>query len=191
MVKKIRQTITRNLDAEEHDYYATSPRAALDLLRVEPQISNIWEPACGAGHLSGVFYLRDRLGMATDIINRGAYRFDGLVDFLKYDGPQWDGDIVTNPPYSLTMQFVIKALEMVKDGRYVAMLLPLTFLESAGRFDKIFSKTPFVRMHAYVQRLQCAKNGDFELAQQSMRSYAWYIWQKGNYGVPEVHWIRS
>ena len=40
---------------EENDYYATDPKAAKLLLDVEPELTDIWEPACGAGHLAGVF----------------------------------------------------------------------------------------------------------------------------------------
>lgn len=40
-------------ERQKHDYYATDPRAAELLLQVET-FSNIWEPACGGGHLSKV-----------------------------------------------------------------------------------------------------------------------------------------
>ena len=42
-------------DRENDDYYATEPKAAELLLEVEPELNNIWECACGAGHLAEVF----------------------------------------------------------------------------------------------------------------------------------------
>lgn len=83
-------------DREENDYYATEPIAAEELLRLEPELDNIWECACGQGHLAEVFRAVGKLGSATDLIARG-YGHGGY-DFLAQDW-QWDGDIVTNPPY--------------------------------------------------------------------------------------------
>ena len=50
---------------EVNDYYATDPKAAELLLDVEPELSDIWEPACGAGHLAKVFAQYNRLAAAS------------------------------------------------------------------------------------------------------------------------------
>ena len=39
-------------DRAEHDYYATEPKAIELLLRLEKFDKNIWECACGEGHIS-------------------------------------------------------------------------------------------------------------------------------------------
>ena len=57
------QAIFRNLGASNHsiedrqteDYYATEPKAAELLLDIMPELNNIWECACGEGHLAKVF----------------------------------------------------------------------------------------------------------------------------------------
>lgn len=67
-------------DREINDYYATDPIAGELLLQLEPQLNNIWECACGEGHLAEVFEQAGKLGFATDIINRG-YGHD-TFDFL-------------------------------------------------------------------------------------------------------------
>lgn len=36
----------------DYDYYATEPKAAELLLQVEPNLSDIWECACGGGAFS-------------------------------------------------------------------------------------------------------------------------------------------
>lgn len=54
----MKEDIFRNIGAsnhsrltrEENDYYATDPIAGYLLLEVEPDLTNIWECACGAGH---------------------------------------------------------------------------------------------------------------------------------------------
>lgn len=115
----------RNQDAQEHDYYATDPRAVELLLENETFTGPVWEPACGEGHISKV--LRDH-GLevySTDLIDRryGA----GGVDFLTYQGSGHHCDIITNPPYKYAREFVEKALSIVAPGRKVAMFLKLTF----------------------------------------------------------------
>lgn len=41
-------------EREQHDYYATDPKAVELLLELEPFAPVIWEPACGEGHISKV-----------------------------------------------------------------------------------------------------------------------------------------
>lgn len=75
-------------DRETNDYYATDPKAAELLLDVEPELSDIWEPACGAGHLANVFEKYGKLAKASDLIDRG-YGKSG-VDFFAVQLPsQW------------------------------------------------------------------------------------------------------
>lgn len=46
-------------ERQSEDYYATTPKAAELLLELETFSKNIWECACGEGHLSKVFKKRD------------------------------------------------------------------------------------------------------------------------------------
>ena len=82
----------------EYDYYATEPIAGKLLLEIEPYLSNIWECACGEGHLAKVFNEAGKLGKATDLINRG---YGSIEDFLLNTEQYHNGDIVTNPPYNM------------------------------------------------------------------------------------------
>lgn len=58
-------------EREPNDYYATNPIAAKLLLEIEPDLNNIWECACGEGHLARVFDREGKLRKSTDLINRG------------------------------------------------------------------------------------------------------------------------
>lgn len=140
-------------EREEHDYYATEPFAAEELLKLEPELDKIWECACGGGHLAEVFAKAGKLGSATDLIYRG-YGL-GDYDFLSQNW-QWDGDIVTNPPYKYAQEFIEKALESIDDGRKVCMFLRLHFLEGKKR-KKMFKDTPPKRIWVTSSRLNCAK----------------------------------
>ncbi len=100
-------------------------------------------------------------------------------------------DIITNPPYKYAKEFVEHALDIVDYGRKVAMFLKLTFLESKSR-RTLFEKYPPKRVWVFSERVQCAKNGDFEKYKNSGATavaYAWFIWQKGYTGQPTIGWI--
>ena len=170
---------------EENDYYATEPIAAKLLLEVEPQLSNIWECACGEGHLAKVFNSFGKLGKATDLVNRG---YGSVEDFLLNNEPYRNGDIVTNPPYIKAVEFVKQALNMVDNGRYVCMFLKILFLESQSR-KELFTKYPPKVIYVSSSRINCAKNGDFQTYNSGAIAYAWYVWIKGYKGETVIKWI--
>ena len=126
-------------DRAEHDYYATSPEAVEELLKVEQFSPKVWECACGEGHISKVLEAHGYEVISTDLIDRGFG--DGYVDFLKTQTTNIPYDIVTNPPYNFSKEFAEKAIEVIADGRKVAMLLKIQFLESVKRRE-LFDKYP-------------------------------------------------
>lgn len=180
----VRKTNTRSKDAEPNDYYATEPKATELLLELEQFAGPIWEPACGEGHISKV--LLDHLYevRSSDLVDRG-FGETG-VDFLQNNGEQWDGDVITNPPYKYAREFVEEALRVVPEGRKVAMFLKLTFLEGQAR-RKLFRENPPKTVYVSSARLQCGKNGDF--SGTSMVAYAWFLWVKGYTGPTTLTWI--
>lgn len=58
-------------DRAEHDYYATDPIAAEWLMKIEKLDNNIWECACGEGHLAKPFIEAGYKVKCTDLIDRG------------------------------------------------------------------------------------------------------------------------
>ena len=163
----------RLADAEPNDYYATAPRAVELLLEQESFCKNIWEPACGEGHISKVLEEHGHTVLSTDLIDRGFGTGD--VDFLKQQ-TKFNGDIITNPPYKYARAFVEKALESIPVGNKVAMFLKLTFLEGKAR-QKLFKECPPQVVYVSSSRIACGKNGVFPNG--SAVAYAWYVWQKG------------
>jgi len=170
---------------EENDYYATEPLAGYLLLKAIPELNNIWECACGEGHLAKVFDEAGKLGKATDLINRG---YGAVEDFLINTEPYHNGDIVTNPPYKYAQEFVENALLRVDVGRCVCMFLRVLFLESQSR-KKLFTEQPPKTVYVSSSRINCAKNGDFVTYNSSAVAYAWYVWVKGYQGETVVKWI--
>ena len=141
-------------DREVHDFYATSPKAIDALLSKEELPKNIWECACGGGHLSEVLEKYGYSVTSTDLVDRG-YGVGG-VDFLK-QAAMFDGDIVTNPPYKYAKEFIEKALKLIPSGNKVAMFLKVQFLEGKAR-KKLFSEHPPKIIYVSSSRLLCAKN---------------------------------
>lgn len=169
-------------EREEHDFYATDPKAIDELLKQEQFDINIWECACGQGHLSERLKENYHNVYSTDLIDRGYA--DELIDFLKTD-KSFNGDIITNPPYKYCSEFILKALQLTKNK--VAMFLKLQTLEGKQRYLDIFSKYPPKTIYVFVKRIQCAKNGVFKGS--SAVCYAWFVWEKNFIGCTQIKWI--
>jgi hypothetical protein len=175
-------------ERETHDYYATEPKALELLLELETFSNNIWECACGGGHLSEVLLNAGYNVRSTDLIDRN-YAGE-LVDFLAIDNIQmWDGDVITNPPYKYAEQFVEKALSIIPRGKKVAMFMGIQFVEGKKRRE-FLKRFPIKTVYVSSSRLNCAKNGDFEkYNNNSARCYAWYIWEKGIFEETKLKWF--
>ena len=176
-------------EREANDYYATEPAAVEMLLDLEKFGATIWEPACGQGHISEVLIKRGHTVISTDLVDRG-YGL-GDIDFLQTQETGAEIDIITNPPYKYGLEFVKKALEVVAEGRKVAMFLKLQFLEGKNR-GKLFEKYPPKTVYVSRGRLLCAKNADFDGMRAgggSAVAYCWFIWEKGYTGNTVIKWF--
>lgn len=173
-------------ERQEHDFYATEPKATELLLKMESFSDTIWECACGQGHMSEVLKTVGYNVVSTDLIDRGYGQ--GNVDFLRCTEKDLKMDIVTNPPYKYAKEFVEKAMEVVADGQKVAMFLKLQFLEGKAR-KELFEKYPPKTVYVSSSRLICAKNGDFDSTTSSAVAYCWYVWEKGYIGDTVIKWF--
>jgi hypothetical protein len=173
---------------QQQDYYATEPKAVELLLEVEKFSENIWEPACGEGHISKVFEKHGHNVKSTDLVDRG---YGYQQDFLFFNDNKFDGDIITNPPYAMATEFIYKALELIPEGNKVAMFLKVQFLEGKER-KVLFKNHPPQTVYISSSRLLCAKNAEFYKMIEgggSAVAYAWFIWQKGYKGETVLRWI--
>lgn len=171
-------------DREANDDYATDPKAAELLLEVEPNLCDIWEPACCAGHFAKVFERYGKLAAASELFDRGYGKPN--VDFLRCTRHH-NGDIVTNPPFRYALEFVQQALELISERRKVCMFLRIQFLEGKAR-RKFFDEHPPQTVYVFTSRIKCAINGNFEATKGSAALYAWFVWEKGWKGETVVRW---
>lgn len=147
-----------NHTRQSEDYYATEPKATELLCELEQFSHDIWEPACGEGHMVKVLQSKGYNVRASDLIDRGGYE---IYDFLDMGNVEWNGDIITNPPYRYAKEFVEKAMSIIPKGHKVAMFLKLTFLEGKAR-KEMFRVIPPKIVYVSSSRLKCAINGDFK-----------------------------
>lgn len=173
-------------ERQTEDYYATDPKAMELLLEQETFSPNIWECACGGGHLSKILEKHGYNVRSTDLVYRG-YGEKDSYNFLESE-EIFDGDIITNPPYKYASDFVIKALDSVNTGNKVAMLLKVLFLEGKNR-RKLFDSAPPKFVYVFSSRITCVKNGDFSKNSSGALAYAWFVWEKGYSGDTVVKWI--
>lgn len=171
-------------DREQHDFYATDPKAIDLLLPYEKLSPCIWECACGMGHLSKRLKLYGYNVYSTDLINRN-YGISG-IDFLQCT-EKFNGTILTNPPFKYAEQFINKGLELAKDK--VIMLLRIQFLEGINRYKTLFTKTPPARIYVFSSRLGCWLNGVKGSHSTSAIAYAWFVWDVGHYGETKLNWL--
>ena len=111
-----------------------------------------------------------------------------IYDFLDMGNVEWNGDIITNPPYRYAKEFVEKAMGIIPKGHKVAMFLKLTFLEGKARRE-MFRVIPPKIVYVSSSRLKCAMNGDFENMTGGALTFCWYIWEKGYKGDTIIKWF--
>lgn len=176
-------------ERSKNDFYATPPLAVRKSLQLEQFDENIWEPACGMNHITNVLRQHGYKVRTSDIVNMTGEPDIELLDIFTYNGT-FDGDIISNPPYSLWKEFTEKCLEIVPEGHKVAMFLKLQFLESKKRYD-LFKKYPPKVIYVSINRLGCSKTGQFNEDDNcsSAICYCWYIWEKGYTGDTIIKWF--
>lgn len=168
---------------KSRDFFCTPPFATRALCEVVlPHIGvglseqTIIEPACGAGHMAEVLKEYGWFVSATDKYEYGYA--DARRDFLKdHMQPRMFDWIVTNPPFQAkTEAFVLRALELAYVG--VAMFVRLQWLETTGRYERIFHKHPPTLIAFFAERVNLCK-GRWEPHGSTATAYVWLVWVKG------------
>jgi hypothetical protein len=99
------------------------------------------------------------------------------VDFLQWQ-VQYDGPIVTNPPYRLLDAFVAKALELTTEA--VAMLLPVHALGGEKRYRDLWSAPPDLVIVVSNRMTVEGKHSQF--------NHCWAVWLPGDFTSTELRW---
>ena len=145
------------------------------------------EPACGRGHMAVALAPFFKGVAATDIFD---YSFGRESDFLKENHAPSSVDwVITNPPFRLAEEFIGKSLKIARHG--VAMLTRTVFLESVGRYERLFKSTPPTRFAQFTERVPMVK-GRVDKKASTATGYGWLVWEKDKLGQPpQLIWIPS
>ena len=141
------------------DDFPTPPwatRALMEHVLPMPQIFGpltCLEPACGAGHMAKVLKEYFPIVHASDVHDYGyGHVEDFLVSTHQPGSIDW---VITNPPFRLAEDFVVRSLEIARYG--VAILARTVFIESVGRYRRIFEPNPPSIFAPYTERVPMVK----------------------------------
>jgi len=139
-----------------NDYYPTPLSAFYPLLPYLMHHTQIWEPASGDGRLIAAMRLEGLSAGGNDLQSG----YDFLLDNSRYD------TIITNPPFSLALEFAHHALA---HADHVYLLLRLNFLASQKRKSWWEQHEPSC---LFILSERPSFTGDGTDA----TDYAWYYW---------------
>lgn len=94
--------------------------------------------------------------------------------------------MITNPPFRLGEEFIIRAVKIARRG--VAMLTRTVFIESVGRYERLFKSTPPSRVVQFTERVPMVK-GRIDKKASTATGYAWLVWEKDKLDNCEMFWI--
>lgn len=166
-----------------NDWYVEPPWAVEALLDVEKFDGITYDPACGGGTIPKVFRDRNLQCEGSDLVDRG-FGFK-KADYLDPLMNPHSENIVTNPPFNLAEQFVLKALQR---NNKVAILQRLAWLESAKR-RMFFESTPLARVWVFARRVSMPPGGTDINQKGGSIPFAWFVWDYCHKGPPILGWL--
>jgi hypothetical protein len=142
------------------------------------------EPACNRGFMSVVLEEYFQEVRSSDVY---AYGFGEVEDFLHAPLPADSVDwVITNPPFRLGEAFILKSLGVARHG--VAMLTRTVFIESVGRYERIFTKHPPTKFAQFTERVPMVK-GRLDKKASTATGYCWLVWEKASPAAPQLVWV--
>jgi hypothetical protein len=143
------------------------------------------EPACNRGFMARPLSEYFKIVRSSDVVS---YGFGEKSNFLnsEYEASSYDW-VITNPPFKLAEAFIEEGLRVAKVG--VAVLVRTVFVESVGRYERLFSINPPWRFAQFVERVPMVK-GRVDKSASTATGYCWLVWHKeAPQSRPELCWI--
>lgn len=163
---------------------------------------NVWEPACGRGHMAATLaeyffavHASDVADYSEEEVRTAEWRGQSRVsDFLGLDavprriekqGVDW---IITNPPFRLAPEFIRRSIA-IRPRKGVAMLTRLAFLEGIDRYRSLFRTNPPSIIAQFTERVPMVK-GRLSAKGSTATAYCWLVWLRGApERGPSFEWI--
>lgn len=191
--------------ATKAEWFETPDWAVERILEHEILTEHVLDPCAGRGVLGRVAALH---GYTVSEIDLNAWPDQPAsvrtpVDFLRLSDARQamphlpkngDFSVLMNPPFSKTVDFVVKAMDL--GARKVVMFQRLAFMESEDRAD-FFELHPPARQYVCGSRATCWRgdipdedvvvDGDVVVKGRKGRSastpHAWFVWERGHPGA--------
>ncbi len=170
---------------EKTDFYPTPPAFTAALLDREHFHHHIWEPACGRGDISKVAE------------NFGYSVFNSDIEPRMEGGLGWnffestintpDGvDIITNPPFSVAREFMIRMCQLCY--RKAAVVMPLQALTGTYRVQELWK--PYPPSKVYINpKFMLIEGCDGREDVKSQFMHIWVVYDRKHRGPTQLHWI--
>lgn len=187
-----RSTAVMQRRAEPHtslDDFPTPPwatRALCERLAAfEPlHLCGVREPAANRGHMARVLAEYFDRVEAADVHDYGAGY--PVADYLFGPDPEPVDWTITNPPFRLAEQFIGRALRTSRAG--CAMLVRLAFVESVGRYERLFAVAPPALVLQFTERVVMHR-GRLAPEGSTATAYAWLVWHSAGTDITAFDWI--
>lgn len=174
------------------DWYVEPTWISERLFAVEQFQGTIFDPACGMGRILDAAKAAGYRTRGADVVDRGAsvkHRF-AVADFLTTR--EWLVDsIVTNPPFDVVSEFVLKAFTQA--ARKVAIVFPVPRLNAAGGKRGWISSLPLARIWFLTPRPSMPP-GEVILRGEKpgggKEHFCWLVFDKAHRGPSTCVWLR-
>lgn len=177
-----------NKNRVELDLYETPTYFTEWLLKKEKFNQDVLEPCCGNGKISQVLLSHGYNVKSSDILKRN-FECDE-VNFLQSDFEKNKYDIVTNPPYSVSLEIIKKATFVAKNK--IAIVGRIQLLEGQKRYSTLykngFNGFRLSKVYPSVKRVGFERN-DISYDNSSAMMSAWFVFEKEYNGLPVVDFI--
>jgi hypothetical protein len=131
---------------------------------------------------------------STDLFDHG-YGMPG-INFLHVLAPGMSvASIVTNPPFALGLEFCLRGIWHLETTypriSCLALLLPVHFMGSSVRYERLFSTRPPQHIIVVSNRMVLEwYDGDVFIKRSSVNfNHAWFVWDTScNHHSTKMHW---
>jgi hypothetical protein len=115
------------------------------------------------------------------------YGYGSVADFQEANHPANSFDwVITNPPFRLAEYFITRSLSIARVG--VAMLVRTVFIESVGRYERLFKPMPPSKVAQFTERVPMVK-GRVDKKASTATGYAWVVWEKSHQLGTSLVWV--
>jgi hypothetical protein len=94
--------------------------------------------------------------------------------------------VITNSSFRLAEDFINRGLDVARHG--MAMLTRTKFIESVGRYERLFSVNPPTKIVQFVERVPMVK-GRIDRKASTATGYCWLVWEKNLRMKSQLVWI--